>query len=119
MTQHQRILQLHENREWICQAEYRNISWCHHKRRKDIEEGRARGIMAGTYHFESKDCEHGIKGSRDYLLVRRVDQDVKEEKSEERKALDNIFNQWIDNKRLEIHRPFDPEKVEQTEKLNL
>ena len=77
MTQHQKILQLHENREWICQAEYRNISWCPHKRRKDIEEGRAKGIPARKYHFESKDCEHGIKGSRDYLLVRRVD--VKED----------------------------------------
>ena len=74
ITQHEKILQLHENRAWVCQTEYwRSYIFSPHKRRSDIEQGRARGIMAGTYHFESKDCEHGIKGSRDYLLVRRVD----------------------------------------------
>ena len=77
MTQHQRILQLHENREWVCQAEYRNISWCPHKRRTDICEGRAKDlegnrIPAGTYYFDWKECEHEIKGSRDYLLINRV-----------------------------------------------
>src|SRR3989338_9257228 len=77
MTQHQKILQLHENREWVCQAEYRNISWCPHKRRTDICEGRAKDlegnkIPAGTYYFDWKECGHEIKGSRDYLLVNRV-----------------------------------------------
>ena len=74
MTQHQKILQLHENREWICQNEYHAISWCPHKRRRELELGGVKDlegnkIPAGKYHFESKDCEHGIKGSRDYLLV--------------------------------------------------
>mgnify|MGYP001559152029 CR=1 FL=1 len=107
MTQHQRILQLHENREWVCQAEYRNISWCPHKRRKDIEEGRANDLEGNKipfsrYYFDYKECEHGIKGSRDYLLVRRVDQDVKEE-------LDEIQE---DTTSME-------EKIEQIERLNL
>ena len=100
MTQHQKILQLHENREWICQAEYRNISWCPHKRRKDIEEGRAKGIPAGKYHFESKDCEHGIKGSRDYLLVCNLEEPITEHQD---------YSDWVNQDR----------GLEQSEKLNL
>src|SRR3990167_2382804 len=118
MTQHQRILQLHENREWVCQAEYRNISWCKHKRRTDICEGRAKDlegnkIPAGTYYFDWKECGHEIKGSRDYLLVNRVK--PLEAKSPQKKALDTIFNQLIDMKKHECHKPYIP----QEEKLNL
>ena len=102
MTQHQKILQLHENREWICQAEYRNISWCPHKRRKDIEEGRAKGIPAGKYHFESKDCEHGIKGSRDYLLIHTLTEE-------------SIVNETRITGSHILAEPF----IEQAEKLNL
>ena len=113
-TQYQRILKLHENRAFVCQAEYRNISWCPHKRRKDIEEGRAKGIPAGKYHFESKDCEHGIKGSRDYLLVCSVvEEDVKEIK--------DGYGNWIGMETVkqitkEVMEEMYPE---QSEKLNL
>lgn len=78
-TQHARILKLHENREWVCQAEYHIISWCPHKRRTDICEGRAKDlegnkIPAGLYHFEERPCQHNIKRSKDYLLVRNLEE---------------------------------------------
>ena len=65
MTQHDKIIALHENREWVCQDEYHTITWSPHKRRSEI-------TAKGVYHFEERPCMHGIERSKDFLLVRNL-----------------------------------------------
>ena len=59
-TQYAKIINLYDHADWVCQADFWNISKSPHKRRADLEK---RG-----YRFEGRPCEHGIRASKDFKL---------------------------------------------------
>lgn len=71
MTQHEKILQMHSDGRWHCQAEYHALYiFSPHKRREEIEKHEANCALKNlNYFFQDRPCEHGIQNSRDYLLV--------------------------------------------------
>lgn len=64
-TQYQKILELHSDGKWHCNAEYwRLFIRSPHKRRSEME--RMYGVR-----FEWIPCEHSHRNVRDYLLIPR------------------------------------------------
>ena len=62
LTQHQKIINLCGDGEYHCQIEFWNLFIrSPHKRRGEIEE-------KGQYHFETRDCIHGVKNGFDYRM---------------------------------------------------
>lgn len=73
--QQTKIIELCKDRAWHCQKEFQPISWCAHKRRAEIEKKK-------EYVFLKRDCEHGIKGSNDWIMAYVIKE--KPEKKEEK-----------------------------------
>jgi len=69
-TQHEKILAMHSDGRWKCQAEYHRLFiFSPHKRRQEIEDHKVKCANPKlNYHFKDRPCEHGIVNSRDYLL---------------------------------------------------
>lgn len=65
------ILSLCRETGWKCQGDFHPITWSPHKRRKEIEQ-------KGEYRWETRPCEHGISGSKDYLLIELAPKETKE-----------------------------------------
>ena len=65
MTQHEKIIEMCLDGNWHCQNEFRALYiFSPHKRRSEIE-------AKGKYRFETRKCEHGVRGQLDYLMSER------------------------------------------------
>ena len=77
MTQHDRIYEIVKDGDWVCQSRFWAISHSPHKRRAEMSQDsqyakdyRKCYERFGIYHFEPRDCTHGIGGGKDYKIVR-------------------------------------------------
>ena len=64
------IIALCKEAGWKCQNDFHAISWCPHKRRSEIAAKK-------EYEWHTRPCEHGIPGSKDYLLIELAPEEKK------------------------------------------
>jgi hypothetical protein len=70
MTQAQKIIEMCQGGDWVCQASFwKAYIFSPHKRREDVtkiidKDGNK------LYDFAERSCEHGIERSKDFKLIR-------------------------------------------------
>ena len=67
ITQHQKIINLCYDGQWVCQNQFRALYiFSPHKRRSEIE-------LRGRYYFKKQKCQHGVANQFDYQMLDNPD----------------------------------------------